>query len=173
MLPYNYGFDDIIKQKSEEIDSQKEANSKVMDELVLKMGYMDYRDALACNKYILEAKRSGDYHQLARGRVLQNAMGRLARTRRENLEREAHKHATSQAQTGTEEYQRLNEDFKLNAVMNEDAEVAEQFQDALYEIRQHKEHDYNELQRIQKRFDFFKNPDNMTGKWKSKFDLPD
>jgi hypothetical protein len=62
LLPYNYGFDDIIKEKSEEIDSQKEVNSKVMDELVLKLGYMDYRDALACNKYILEAKRSTDYH---------------------------------------------------------------------------------------------------------------
>jgi hypothetical protein len=29
-----------------------------MDALVEKLGYMDYRDALACNKYILEAKRS-------------------------------------------------------------------------------------------------------------------
>jgi len=29
-----------------------------MDTLVEKLGYMDYRDALACNKYILEAKRS-------------------------------------------------------------------------------------------------------------------
>jgi len=125
LLPYNYGFDDIIKEKSEEIDSQKEVNSKVMDELVLKLGYMDYRDALACNKYILEAKRSQDYHQLARSRVLQTAMGRLARTRRENLEREAHKQAASQAQPGTEEYQRLNEDFKLTTMMNEDAEVAE------------------------------------------------
>ena len=37
-------------------------NNKVMDELVEKLGYMDYRDALACNKYILEAKRHGDYH---------------------------------------------------------------------------------------------------------------
>lgn len=33
-----------------------------MDELVYKLGYMDYRDALACNKYIMEAKRSGEYH---------------------------------------------------------------------------------------------------------------
>jgi len=33
-----------------------------MDDLVTKLGYMDYRDALACNKYIIEAKRSGDYH---------------------------------------------------------------------------------------------------------------
>jgi len=27
-----------------------------MDELVDALGYMDYRDALACNKYIIEAK---------------------------------------------------------------------------------------------------------------------
>ena len=33
-----------------------------MDELVEKLGYMDYRDALACNRYIIEAKRSKDYH---------------------------------------------------------------------------------------------------------------
>ena len=70
MLPYNAGFDDVIKKKAELIDSQKETNNKVMDDLVLKLGYMDYRDALACNKYILEAKRSGDYHQIARGRIL-------------------------------------------------------------------------------------------------------
>ena len=33
-----------------------------MDQLVEKLGYLDYRDALAANKYILEAKRNGDYH---------------------------------------------------------------------------------------------------------------
>ena len=44
------------------IEKDKFWNNKVMDELVEKLGYMDYRDALACNKYILEAKRSNDYH---------------------------------------------------------------------------------------------------------------
>jgi hypothetical protein len=52
----------VIKKKAELIDGEKVANNKVMDELVLKLGYMDYRDALACNKYIIETKRSGDYH---------------------------------------------------------------------------------------------------------------
>ena len=33
-----------------------------MDELVESLGYMDYRDALAANKYIMEAKRHGDYN---------------------------------------------------------------------------------------------------------------
>jgi hypothetical protein len=36
-------------------------NNEKMDQLIEQLGYMDYRDALACNKYILEAKRSADY----------------------------------------------------------------------------------------------------------------
>jgi len=32
-----------------------------MDELVEKLGYLDYRDALACNRYIMEAKVSSDF----------------------------------------------------------------------------------------------------------------
>jgi hypothetical protein len=32
-----------------------------MDDLVEKLGYLDYRDCLAVNKYILDAKSSGDY----------------------------------------------------------------------------------------------------------------
>jgi len=62
LLPYGAGYDHIIKQKAELIDSQKQANNEVMDALVLRLGYMDYRDALACNKYIIESKLSGDYH---------------------------------------------------------------------------------------------------------------
>lgn len=39
------------------IDKQKFWNNRVMDELIEKLGYMDYRDALACNRYILDSKR--------------------------------------------------------------------------------------------------------------------
>jgi hypothetical protein len=61
-LPYGVGFDHVIKKRADLIDKQKFWNNRVMDELVNKLGYMDYRDALAANKYILEAKRHGDYH---------------------------------------------------------------------------------------------------------------
>lgn len=61
-MPYGLGFDKVIKKKTDMIEKDKFWNNKVMDELVEKLGYMDYRDALACNKYILEAKRSNDYH---------------------------------------------------------------------------------------------------------------
>ncbi len=61
-LPMGTDYDFIIKKKAEEIDNQKLQNNKKMDELIEQLGYMDYRDALACNKYIMEAKRSGEYH---------------------------------------------------------------------------------------------------------------
>ena len=50
---------------------------------------MDYRDALACNKYILEAKRCGDYHQLARAKVLEYALRTMNNRKREKLESES------------------------------------------------------------------------------------
>ena len=61
-VPVGTDFDYIIKERANQIDSQKKINSQKMDELVAQLGYMDYRDALACNKYIIEAKRSGDYN---------------------------------------------------------------------------------------------------------------
>ena len=56
------GYDGVIKKKTDLINKQKVVNNMVMDELVEKLGYMDYRDALACNKYILDTKRHNDYH---------------------------------------------------------------------------------------------------------------
>ena len=81
-LPYGLGYDAVIKKKTDGVDKQKYWNNKVMDELVDKLGYMDYRDALACNKYILETKRHGDYHQHARARILSVAMAKYNAQRR-------------------------------------------------------------------------------------------
>lgn len=61
-LPYGFGFDYIIKEKGELINNKKALNNQAMDELVNKLGYLDFRDALAANKYILEARKHGDYH---------------------------------------------------------------------------------------------------------------
>lgn len=61
-LPVGTQYDYILKSKQKENDEKKLLNDLKMDELVYKLGYMDYRDALACNKYIMEAKRSGEYH---------------------------------------------------------------------------------------------------------------
>ncbi len=85
-LPYGVGFDHIIKKRADMIDKQKFWNNRVMDDLVTKLGYMDYRDALAVNKYILEAKRHGDYHQQARSKILTVAMSKYNSQKRVDIE---------------------------------------------------------------------------------------
>ena len=172
-LPYGAGFDKVIKKMAENIDSQKQSNNLAMDQLVMSLGYMDYRDALACNKYIIEAKRSGDYHQMARGRILQTAMARLKMNRRDELEREAHRKASAVATPGSEAYTNFSEDYKLNQLMDINPEVSELYRDTMTQIRLDKESDYNNLTRIHNRFDYFKDPDNMLNKQKSKYDLED
>lgn len=57
----------------------------MMDQLVNELGYLDYRDCLAINKYILEAKRHGDYHQQARAKTLSLAMSKMSRLKRDQM----------------------------------------------------------------------------------------
>jgi len=87
-----------------------------MDELVEKLGYMDYRDALACNRYIIEAKRSKDYHQAVRGRILEVAFSRMVDDKRAVLMKESRKESKS---TGV-----LADDIALKKLMSEDSEIA-------------------------------------------------
>jgi len=69
-----------------------------MDQLVEQLGYLDYRDALAANKYILQTKRAGDYHQAARAKALSLAFARMTRLKREQIEKQAAREAQAEAQ---------------------------------------------------------------------------
>ena len=88
-LPYGVGFDKLIKKRTDMVDRDKLQNNRVMDELVAKLGYMDYRDALACNKYLLEVKRHGDYHQQAHAKILAVALSRYNAQRRQQIDQKA------------------------------------------------------------------------------------
>lgn len=55
---------------------------------------------------------------MARGRILQTAMARLARNKRDNIEREAHKQASSAATPGSDAYRNASDDYKLNTLMD-------------------------------------------------------
>jgi len=68
------------------MDNKKLWNNELMDELVEKLGYMDYRDMLALNRYILDAKREGDYRQKARAQTLALAMDKMSALQREQVE---------------------------------------------------------------------------------------
>lgn len=96
-LPIGTMFDHVIKEKAEMIDSQKVSNNDKMDELIEQLGYMDYRDALACNKYILEAKRSTDYYQIARAKTLEYAMRTLSNRKRDRIDAESRKQTETES----------------------------------------------------------------------------
>lgn len=85
-LPYGFGYDWIIKQKAELIQDRRFYNNKVMDRLVEQLGYLDYRDMLAANKYILEAKAAEGYKSAARAKALSIGFSRMTKLKRERIE---------------------------------------------------------------------------------------
>jgi len=60
LLVVDTEFDWILKNREAELERKKKLNSGMIRELVWKLGFLDYRDALALNKYILEARKSED-----------------------------------------------------------------------------------------------------------------
>ena len=55
-LPYGFGFDDVIQEKIEKLDSKNFKSEKLMDKLADQLSQADYRDQLAINKYMLEVQ---------------------------------------------------------------------------------------------------------------------
>lgn len=145
-LPYGVGYDTIIKKRADMVDKQKFWNNRVMDELVSKLGYMDYRDALACNKYIMETKRHGDYHQQARAKILSVAMAKYNSQKRQDVESKAA--ATIQQLSGD------RDEAKLKVIMDEDPEMARLYREAYGDIKADKEADEDLANRIHDKYDY-------------------
>jgi hypothetical protein len=130
-----------------------------MDELVERLGYMDYRDALACNKYLIDVKRHGDYHQQARAKILTVALSRYNSQKRVQLEARAQAAAKTPAD---------KDEAKLKLIMDEDAEMAKLYREAYGDIKADKEADYNEAARIHDKYSYQKRGEGLKG---SAFDL--
>ena len=150
-LPYGFGFDYIIKEKGELINNKKTLNNQMMDELVEKLGYLDFRDALAANKYILEAKKHGDYHQQARARTLALAMDRMSRLKKEQIEKKLSKAADKEEQ-------------KLKLIMDEDPIMAKVYQEVYSDVKLQNEAESDALQDLHQRFDTYYDKDKMEDK---------
>ena len=177
-LPYGVGYDHVIKKRTDMIDKQKFWNNRVMDELVESLGYMDYRDALACNKYIMETKRHGDYHQQARAKILGVAMSRYNAQKRLEIEQKAAaafaqgKIAAGKDEDAAVVVQQQKDETKLKVIMQEDPEMARLYREAYGDIKAEKEHDYNEAQRIHEKYAYLFDKKNLDNKVPtSRYDL--
>ena len=162
-LPYGFGFDYIIKEKADLMGDEKFENNKVMDQLVTKLGYMDYRDMLALNRYILDAKRQGDYHQKARAKTLTLAMSQMTRLRREQVDKQVAEAMAKERRTGAGASGDRDQK-KLELVMNEDSLMAQVYQENYQDIKEAAEREGNDLRDLHKRFDYYYDKEKMADK---------
>lgn len=144
-LPYGVGYDHVIKEKTDLLNQQKTLNYQAMNDLVEKLGYMDYRDALACNKYILEAKRHGDYHQQARAQILSVAMAKFNFKKKEEVERlaSAHPKATTD-----------KDQAKFESILNIDPKLGNLYRDTYDKLRMDKEVDEIIADELHEKYDY-------------------
>jgi len=102
-------------------------NNRQMDKLIDKLGYMDYRDALALNRYILEAKRHGDYQQKARTKTLSLALSGMSRLKREQYDKKVSLELKKRKEDKDDDNDSNNvsrDQTKLDMMMAEDSVVA-------------------------------------------------
>ena len=60
-----------------------------MDELIVKLGYLDYRDFLAVNKYIIDNKLHSENQNTVRQKILQTAIQKLKTDEGKEIVKEA------------------------------------------------------------------------------------
>lgn len=158
-LPYGFGFDEIIQQKADLVNSMKVQNNKIMDELVVNLGYLDYRDCLAANKYILEAKRHGDYHQNARAKTLALAMSRMTQLKREQIEQRINEKAKGK------KGQKVDRDEERLKIVAEEDPVYNHVYQAVYdEVKEIEEREMTKLKKLHADFDYYYNDEQMRDK---------
>ena len=125
-LPLGVGFDDVIKAKSVRGLTITQGNetycSDLMDELIENLGYLDYRDFLACNKYLLEAKRTEVYRNKAKINFLAYAVKGLKSKRQQELAKKWH------MQKGAKDFTGDMDEIKLKDLFAEDKSFEDQFE---------------------------------------------
>lgn len=133
-LPYGFGFDKVIKEKKDRVNEKRFRVTQLMDELVEKLGYMDYRDMLAANRYILEAMDHEDYHQKARAKTLSLALSKMSRLKRDQLQQQAKEAAKSAGDSDVDQ-------VKLELMMDEDPAIEKVFAEVYRDTKMEAEHD--------------------------------
>ena len=85
-LPLGLGFDDEINKLKQGQEIGKGKSFDCMDNLITKLDYLDYRDLLCVNKYIIDGKKDKQYSQRARADVLAFAMYKLDKKKKAHVE---------------------------------------------------------------------------------------
>lgn len=86
-LMYGQGYDHLIRRSSRTRSEEEGDSYNKLTELVTKLGYLDLRDFVALNKYILEAKNHDNLVNQTKAKFLAVAMQRLSESKKEEVKK--------------------------------------------------------------------------------------
>ncbi|CAI2385179.1 unnamed protein product [Moneuplotes crassus] len=134
-MDYNLelNYDPTFGEKETLLEINQRLDVK-MDNLIEKLTRLDYRDFLAVNKYILEARNSKETHLQARAHVLAAAMRRISQKKRNQIDQELkNKHSLSDDVSNTSSDLA---DFRIKAFMEEDPHLKDVYRKSYTEIKE-------------------------------------
>lgn len=86
-LIYGLGYDHLIRRSSRTKNESEGESYNKLNELVNKLGYLDLRDFVALNKYVLEAKNHESNVNQTKAKFLAIAMQRLSESKKEEVKK--------------------------------------------------------------------------------------
>jgi hypothetical protein len=141
-LLYGLGFDDYISERIRNTEVKDTTNE--LNELVEKLGYLDLRDFIAINKYILQARNHEEYINQAKAKVLTVAIEKMNEGKNNELLDTFKK--LDESNLNPSEVQNL----KLEYIFNNYEDAKKFFYKYYYELKEFKE---KEEQKILNDFD--------------------
>lgn len=128
-LLYGIGFDTFIHKINRDRQEILSKDNKI-DLLVEKLGYLDMREFLVLNRYILEAKNHNDALVQTKAKYLEEAMGRFTKEKREEVKDKLSIIDSQQKKTQNEKL-----DEKINYMLTNYKELNEIFYENYYKIK--------------------------------------
>lgn len=146
-LVYGLGFDNLITNN---LTSQKSSEERQLQHLINKLGYVDFRDFVALNKYILEAKNHEDLVNQTKSRFLQMALQKFNQNQKEELKKNLRKIDEANKDLKVKD----KNDLKIDYLLNNYEESKELFYNYYYKLKELNERDdsrtMNEFEKYEK-----------------------
>jgi hypothetical protein len=183
-LVYGLGYDNLITSGQ---SGQKSSEERQLQQLVNKLGYVDFRDFVALNKYVLEAKNHEDLINQTKSKFLQMALQKVNQNQKEELKRNLRKIDEANKDLKTKD----KNDIKIDYLLNNVEESKELFYNYYYKLKELNERDdartMNEFEKYDKMVKSLNNPNlnkndkdelifkrkDMKGEGSLKYDLQD
>lgn len=134
-LIHGVGFDHLISSSlasSKEETSDEKFKGANLNQLINKLGYLDFRDFVALNKYIIDASNHEDLVNQTKSKFLQIAMQKMNSYQKEELKKNFRKIDESNKDSKTKE----RNDLKIEFMLNNIEESKELFYNYYYKLKE-------------------------------------